>query len=311
MTALPNLFVVGAMKAGTTTLYRYLAGHPDVFMSPIKEPNHFCAGDEMDRTAPVHGDASAGLDAYLDGPMAERHMAYVADRGQYLRLFRGGEGRPWRGEASPSYLFSSVAPGAVREASPEARVVVVLREPLDRTLSHYRMDLGEGVVRTPFVRAVREDRRAAGLGYPTDSLYLAMSLYARQVRRWMDAFPGRVRVYLFEELRAQPERLTADLAGFLGVDPAGFRAAGGHENRSVAPRWVALNWVLHRSGAKTLVSRFAPGSVLRAGKRLWYRDPAGAAVPPALRDELRALFAPDVAELSALIGRDLSHWNRA
>lgn len=308
MTALPNLFVVGAMKAGTTTLYRYLAGHPDVFMSPIKEPNYFSGEGEMDRVAPLHGAASAGLDAYLDGPMAERHMAYVPDRGRYLRLFRDAGRQPWRGEASPSYLFSAVAPGAVREASPGARVVILLREPLDRALSHYRMDLGEGLVRAPFARAVREDRRAEGMGYPTESLYLAMGMYARQVRRWMDAFPGRVRVYLFDDLRADPRALTDDLAGFLGVDPAGFRAGARHENRAMAPRWVALNWLLHHSGAKTLVSRVTPRPVLSAGKRLWYRDPGGVEVPPALAAELRAVFAPDVAELAGLIGRDLARW---
>jgi hypothetical protein len=307
--ALPNLFVVGAMKAGTTTLYRYLAGHPDVFMSPIKEPHHFTADLDPERVAPLYRQATEGLEAFLDGPMSPpRHMAYVRDRGQYMRLFRDAGGRRWRGEATPSYLFSPETPGLVREAVPDARVVMVLRDPVERAVSHYRMDLGEGLVRSSFAQAVAEDRRAAGMGYPTDSLYLAMGMYARQVRRWMEAFPaGRVRVYLFEDLRAN-ESFTADLAAFLGVDPAGFRPATGHANRSMAPRWVMVNWLLHRSGAKALVSRLAPAPLLAAGKRLWYREPQGSAIPRALTDELRARFAPDVAELSALIGRDLSRW---
>jgi hypothetical protein len=307
---MPNLFVVGAMKAGTTTLYRYLAGHPDVFMSPVKEPHHFCGDVEIGRLAPLYRSASAGLDAYLDGPMdRERHMAHVPERDRYLRLFRDAGGRPWRGEASPSYLLSERAPGEVRAASPDARVVILLRDPVDRAVSHYRMDLGAGVVRTPFAQAVREDRRAEGMGYPTESLYLAMGMYARQVRRWLDAFPaGHVRVYLFDDLRARPVALTADLAAFLGVDPAAFRESVEHENRAAAPRWVALNWVLHQSGIKTLLRRLAPTAVLQAGKRMWYREPGGAAASPETKAELRALFAADVAELSALIGRDLSHW---
>ncbi|HYR07437.1 MAG TPA: sulfotransferase [Longimicrobium sp.] len=306
----PNLFVAGAMKAGTTTLYRYLAGHPDVFMSPVKEPHHFCGDLEIGRLAPGYRAASAGLDAYLDGPMDQaRHMAHVPERARYLRLFRDAGARRWRGEASPSYLLSEGAPREVRAASPDARVVIVLRDPVDRAASHYRMDLGAGVVRTGFDQAVREDRRAAGMGYPTDSLYLAMGMYARQVRRWMEAFPpGRVRVYLFDDLRAHPGALMVDLAAFLDVDPAGFRGAAEHENRAVAPRWVALNWVLHRAGAKTVLSRLVPAPLLTAGKRLWYREPDGAAVPAHAGAELRALFASDVAELSALIGRDLSHW---
>lgn len=308
---MPNLFVVGAMKAGTTTLYRYLAGHPDVFMSPVKEPHHFCGDLEIGRLAPLYRSASAGLDDYLDGPMdQERHMAYVPERERYLRLFRDAGARPWRGEASPSYLFSAAAPEAVRAASPGARVVILLRDPVDRAVSHYRMDLGGGIVRTPFAQAVREDQRAAGMGYPTKSLYLAMGMYARQVRRWMQAFPdGRARVYLFDDLRAHPDALTEDLGEFLGVDPAGFRRAAEHENRTLAPRWVATNWVLHHSGLKTLVRRLAPVPLLEAGKRAWYREPGGAAVSPQLKAELRALFAADVAELSALIGRDLSHWS--
>jgi hypothetical protein len=310
MQRVPNLFVVGAMKAGTTTLYRYLADHPDVFMSPVKEPHHFCGDLEIGRLAPLYRSASEGLDTYLDGPMdEERHMAYVPERARYLRLFRNAGSQPYRGEASPSYLLSERAPAEIRAASPDARVVILLRDPVDRAVSHYRMDLGGGIVRTSFAEAVREDRRAEGMGFPTDSLYLAMGMYARQVRRWLEAFPaGHVRVYLFDDLRAGPGALTADLAAFLGVGPAGFRTAGGRENRSLAPRWVALNWVLYHSGVKKLVSRMAPASLLRAGKRLWYREPRGAVMPPALADELRAGFAPDVAELSALIGRDLSHW---
>jgi hypothetical protein len=306
---LPNLFVVGAMKAGTTTLYRYLAGHPDVFMSPVKEPNHFCRDLELGLLAPLYRAASAGLDAYLAGPMdQERHMAYVPERERYLRLFRDAGGRRWRGEASPSYLLSEAAPEGVRAASPDARIVILLRDPVDRAVSHYRMDLGGGSVRTPFAQAVRDDRRAAGMGYPTESLFLAMGMYARQVRRWMDAFPGQVQVHLFDDLKSAPDALTARLAEFLGVDPAGFRGAAEHENRAVAPRWVVVNWLLHSSGLKSMVRRLAPASVLEAGKRMWYREPDGAAASPELKAELRAFFAADVAELGALIGRDLSRW---
>ncbi len=307
---MPNLFVVGAMKAGTTTLYRYLSGHPGVFMSPIKEPNHFSGEALVQRAAPLFRSATAGLDAYLDGPMdQERHMAYVSDRARYLRLFRDAGTRPWRGEASPGYLFSPDAPAAVRQASPGARVVMMLREPVERAVSHYRMDLGGGVVRTSFAQAVAQDRRAEGMGYPTDSLYLAMGMYARQVRGWMEAFPAdQVRVYLFDDLRSDPEGVTDDLAAFLGVDAAGFRRGAEHENRALAPRWTAVNWMLHHSGLKTLVRLVAPASVLQAGKRMWYRSPPDPGVTPQLRAELRALFAPDVAELSELVGRDLSRW---
>jgi hypothetical protein len=310
--ALPNLFVAGAMKAGTTTLYRYLAGHPDVFMSPVKEPHHFCGDLEIGRIAPLYRSASAGLDAYLDGPMdQERHLSYVPDRARYLRLFRDAGGQAYRGEASPSYLLSERAPGEIRDAVPGARAVILLREPVDRAVSHYRMDLAMGSVRTPFARAVRDDRRAAGLGYPSDSLYVAMGMYARQVRRWMDTLsPGRVRVYLFDDLQADPDALTADLAAFLGVGAAGFRAASEHENRTAGPRWVGLNWVLHRSGLKTLLRHAVPAPLLRAGKGWWYGEPRPAPVGAEDREALRALFDADVAELSELIGRDLSHWRR-
>lgn len=311
MTALPNLFVAGAMKAGTTTLYRALAGHPDVFMSPVKEPHHFCADLEIGRIAPLYRSASAGLDAWLEGPMHPvRHMAYVPDRERYLRLFRDAGAQPYRGEASPSYLLSEAAPAQIAAQVPGARAVILLREPVDRAVSHYRMDLAMGSVRTPFARAVREDRRAEGLGYPSDSLYVAMGMYARQVRRWTEALPGRVRVYLFEDLRADPDALTADLAGFLGVDAAGFRAAAEHENRTAGPRWVGLNWALHRSGLKTLLRHAVPGPLLRAGKGWWYGEPRAAPVAAEDREALRALFDGDVAELEGVIGRDLSHWRQ-
>ena len=103
----PNLFVVGAPRAGTTSLYHYLRQHPEIYMSPLKEPHFFSHSNPQSDTVVKHQDA-------------------------YLRLFDAARGEKLRGEASPAYLADPDAPARIKDASPEAKIVAVLREPVSR-----------------------------------------------------------------------------------------------------------------------------------------------------------------------------------
>src|SRR5688572_20545105 len=102
----PNLFLVGAPRCGTTALYTYLKAHPDVFMSPIKELHYF------------------STDLFQPAP-----QAIIRNEGDYMAMFAGAEGQRWVGEASPYYIYSATAPAAIKAFSPDARLVVTLRNP--------------------------------------------------------------------------------------------------------------------------------------------------------------------------------------
>jgi len=307
----PNLFLVGAMKAGTTLLYRHLEAHPDIYLSPIKEPNHFCPdlyGKVLDR--PGEPPPVPDLEAYLSGPMDRRiHTACVREPADYRRLFRGATSEPFVGEASVHYLFSEVAAERIHAASPDARILIVLRDPVDRAVSHYRMELGIGRTTATFGEALRADEAAKQGRGGCPRYYVEFGMYHAQVKRFLDRFGrGRVQVLILEELSRDPDAIGAALGAFLGVAPAGFSSPAKVANASVLPRFPALNRLLYRASLKQAVSRHVPGPVLRLGKRLFYSGDRRPVATPEERSALYDRYHADIGRLADLVGRDLSLW---
>ena len=286
----PNLFVVGAAKAGTTALHRALAGHPAVHMSPVKEP-HFLA-DVAD-------------------PPPETPRPPVRSEAEYLALFAEAGSLRWRGEASPSYLFDPRTPARIQEIAREPRIVISLRDPVERAHSHYLMDRTSGLQQRSFLDALREDERQPSRVWYAAHLYVDLGLYLEQVRRYLDAFgTERVLVLFFDEL----------LAG--GVAPC----ARSQTSCTLMPRrWVRTLPVsnryremrlpersgLVRSGHLRKLARAAlPARVRRWGDRVLFRPAAKPPVPEHARAYLAERYRPQIPELEELLGRELP-WRRA
>jgi hypothetical protein len=207
----PNLFVVGAAKCGTTTIARYLAQHPEIGFSAVKEPNFF---------------ALAGVNLHaMPGPADPEilwHELYrwsITDEREYLRLFAAHADRPMWAEASVRYLACAETASRIRRHAPAAKIVIMLRHPAKRAWSHYAMmrclyqleplEFDEALL-------AEEARRAAGWDY--DWQYLAVSRYAEQVARYMDCFGrSQVRIFFLEHLVKQPETVLEQLLRFIGV----------------------------------------------------------------------------------------------
>jgi hypothetical protein len=190
VTRWPNLFLVGAPRAGTTSFYDYLRQHPDIYMSPVKEPGFFSPEAKPE-------------------PWVDRSF----DETQYLDLFRGGDSQKLLGEASTTYLWVPEAASRIRAHSPEAKILIVLREPVERAYSHYLMQVRDGVEHRPFIDALREPARP---GIPS---YADRGLYCEQVRRYFDLFGDRVLVLFFEEAFADVRGALRRTFAFLEVDP--------------------------------------------------------------------------------------------
>src|SRR5262245_44057756 len=143
---LPNFFIVGAPKAGTTSLYEYLRRHPQVYMSPVKEPNYFSYADTVAQNL-YHKEK--GIEQW----------------DEYVKLFEASNGAHAIGEASVSYLFYPEVPRRLNEKFPDARIIIVLRNPVDRAYSHYYMEHKLGYVRESFDDIVmkRSNHRLADL----------------------------------------------------------------------------------------------------------------------------------------------------
>jgi hypothetical protein len=171
---LPNLFIVGTGRAGTTSLYNYLKQHPEVFMSPIKEPQYFLRKDIYE---------------FHDGIDIEK---IISDFGEYVSLFKGGEHKKIRGEASALYLYSKSATHEIYELIPDAKIIISLRNPIERALSYFRMNIGQGIiVAKSFCEAIRKR-----------PFYLWSSLYYEHVKRYLETFPKQnIKIIIYDDLK--------------------------------------------------------------------------------------------------------------
>src|SRR5262245_30103577 len=219
---MPNLFVIGASKAGTTSLHDYLGLHPAIVMSTVKEPGFFL--DESAREACVVPPPGSGKDPF----------------DAYLELFPGLGEKSYAGESSPGYTWVSRFPGVaerLRNFNDAARLVYIVRDPIERTLSHYWYWSMLGSEWRRPLDAIRQN-----------PLYCEVSNYARQFREYLRYFPRRqLYVLATEELQAHPAATMAALFGWLGLpSPPGHSDAlySRHMNRTPAairqPRGVAL-----------------------------------------------------------------------
>jgi hypothetical protein len=209
---LPDFLVIGAQKAGTTALYAYLRWHPAITGPSWKEVSFF-----------------------------DRHHARGPAwyRGNFpLTLLAGRSRPPLVGEASPSYVFHPFAPARVAALLPDARLIVLLRDPVDRAYSHYQHEVALGRETLPFEEALAQEeertrgeveRMLADPGYFShawwDFTYLARGRYAEQLERWLAVFPrAQLLVLPAQELAHRPAETYARVLAFLGASPHDLEA---------------------------------------------------------------------------------------
>jgi hypothetical protein len=282
----PNLFVVGAGKAGTTSLWRYLDAHPDIFMSRVKEPHFFSRGG-------------------LPG------QPVVKEPDAYARLFAGAASYRYRGEASVSYLWDPESPQRIRTAAPQARIIVSLRDPVERAYANYWTTFNLGLERRPFGDAVREEL-AAGEG-PTvlPPPYVARGYYAEQLLRYRETFGDATTVVFFDDLAADVHGTMERIFERLDLDPTPARPIDGTVHfRFTLPRNRVIAAVLGLPGA-----RRAGGTVLRGPVRALVDRALFQLEKPPLDPDVRALlrdvYAPHDEQLRAVLGRPLPWDGRA
>jgi hypothetical protein len=306
---LPNFLVIGAGKSGTTSLYHYLRQHPDVFMSPVKEPNFFAAeGGKISYTGP-------------NGETMSRpaNPGAVTDMEDYRALFAGVSGEKAVGEATPQYLYAPEAPARIKRYVPDAKLVAVLRNPVERAYSAFlhRTRLGREPL-TDFSEALREEEKRMREGWGLSFHYKNKGFYYAQLSRYIDLFgPERIRVYLYEDLKADPAGVSQDIFRFLEVDDAFVPDASVSYNTAGVPKSGIVSALVKRAGPAIFLRKRLP---LRIRRRLPQMGVGGRlkglafAQPPPLpaeaREELIREYREDVLKLQVLIGRDLSGWLR-
>lgn len=297
---MPNFLVIGAMKAGTTSIYSYLQQHPQVYLSPVKEANFFAfEGQTLDFRFP-------------NGRPSTTNLRTVTELDAYRALFDGVTDERAVGDVSHWYLYSERAPQRIRHYLPDAKLIAVLRNPVERAYSEFLFHVRDG--REPihdFRRAI-DDEPARKRRNCDEGLYLDRGFYHRQLQRYLELFPReQLRIYLYEDMRRDTARLLRDLFGFLDIDPDFVPDLDITHNVSGFPK----NRLLHRV-MMTLQTTLGDGlrtapllRPLRLAYHSLYRS--NLQKPPLDPETERFLidtYRDDILELQQLLDRDLSAW---
>lgn len=289
MARYPQLFIVGAAKAGTSALHHYLAQHPELGMSAFKEPHHFAS--------------------FTPDPRLRHMIRRYEDPAQYLALFAAHAQRRIWGESSPSYLFDEQAARRIHARVPQARLIVLLRDPVARAYSHYLMDCREGLQREAFWPALLRDYALPGKTWGgAGHCYVELGFYARQLRRYLDLFArDQLLILEFAELCAQPASTLRRVAAFLDIDPQGFAAVQAEAvNAYARPRHALGRRLMAQQGLRRAAQALLPPGARRfIRERLLLRRSAKPAIEPQALHWLRALYAPELQALEALLGQAL------
>ena len=300
--ALPDFFIIGAPKAGTTALHVALAAHPQVFMPRLKEPKFFLY--DGSRPVPTRGPGDAH---------GTREVIWRRDR--YEALFAGAPPGRLRGESTAFYLQDPVALGRIRAEIPEAKLVAIVRDPVDRAYSNWLHLWADGLEPIgDFVTAfdAEEQRIAAGWGYFWH--YRRLGLYGKQVARALELFArDQLHLLRYRDLVDRPEATLNGVCDFLGLDGMQAASIPAENTRGfVAPslRTKTVSPII-RTGAR-IGAHFPPPVWRKASVPLLRVLQRGGGRRPELSvDERRRLvahFARDIALLERVTGNSYSDW---
>ncbi len=312
--ALPNFFIVGAGKAGTTSLCSYLRQHPDIYMSPVKEPCYFASeirAEAMTRPIQQHvALQSRELPSVLGDDAATKPHGWIAAEWEdYTRLFQGVRGEKAIGEASAAYLWSETAAVNIRARVPDAKIIMILRDPAERAFSQYLHQVSVGLTGTTFRTHLEACRRDTGSNLSPTYPFLDIGDYSAQVERFLACFPrDRIRIYWYEESWRQPAQMLADVFRFLEVD-ADFAPDFSHrDHERRAPRARTLHYLLKKSGMWSPLKAMLPERAVGSLRQAAFVNGKAVVMDPADRKQLSDYYREDVRKLELLLGRDLSAW---
>lgn len=294
---LPNFLIIGAAKAGTTSLYEYLQQHPEVFLSTPKEPRFF---------------ALEGQPLDFQGPIQVINRKSVTTWEAYQALFEDAEGKTAIGEASTVYLYEPQSLERIQHYLGQPKIVAILRNPVSRAYSSYLHLVRDGQETLSFEAALQAEATRIEQKWPPLWHYQRRGYYFNQLKPYVDQFGSdHVKVFLFEDLVSAPQALMRELFEFLGIDPNFEPNVSMQANPSGVPKRQWLSRLLNR---KNPMKQFAK-SVLptRFRKNIYSKlqqQNTGdkTTINPLLKQQLIEAYRDDVTQLQVLIDRDLSHW---
>jgi hypothetical protein len=293
---IPGFVIIGAPKAGTTSLFDHLCQHPQVHRPLRKEPRYF---------------------AIAGNPDADRQgISWLADTWErYVDNFRGAAPGQIAGDASGAYLYSTGVIEGIRDRAPDVPLVAILRHPVEATWSHYLMARGYGKAHGSFEEEIeREPLEPVATPWELDLTMLVRArLYHAHLTRWLSAFPReQLLVHLYDDLAQDPAAVVRRTFVHLRLDPDVPLDVSERLNVGTNPRSMRVHTFEARPGsAGQIVKRALRGVPGRRALQDAVHRWNARAVPPvpmAARQRLLEVFRADTDALEQLLGRDLSAW---
>lgn len=294
---LPTFIIIGAAKSGTTALYEYLSQHPDIYLSPLKEPRFFALdGETRD----------------FGGPFADiENKVSIRSLDDYYACFKGVQTERAIGEASTLYLYHPNAPERIYRHIPDVKMIAILRDPVERAFSGYLMHLMQRREVISFEDALEDERRRIDENWIWGR-YVDVGHYAEQLKRYLSIFKrDQIRIYLYEDLRDDANALLEDVFYFLDVDPSYPIDTSVRHNVSGVPKSRLIDAIIGQRPWRRQLSRirpYLPESLFRLRDRMRRRNLARPTIDPETRAWLLPHFRDDILWLQDFLDRDLGSW---
>lgn len=298
----PNLFIVGQPKSGTTALHQFLGQHPEIFMSSIKEPHFFCSDFHLE------SDRAYGKQRFFD----------FRNESAYLQLFAKANGVKIAGESSTNYLYSHVAAEKIYNFNPDAKIIIILREPakfLYSLHSHYVKFTEENEPDFLTALALESERKqekntSDRVTSPSYLYYSQRVEYCQQIKRYYNRFKSeQIKVVIFEDFQLENEQVYREILEFLAVNP-NFKPEYSSINVNKEVKFKAINNLVNsplmKNISKNLLSQefneFIRDNIVE--KFLWHQAPKSV-MPEEIKIKLMQQYLPQVRQISDLINIDL------
>jgi hypothetical protein len=296
---LPNFLIIGAAKAGTTSLYKYLEQHPDIYMSSLKEPGFFAfEGQQLDFQGP--------------GTKHRINKWSITNIDEYQNLFAEAQNHQAIGEATPLYLYYSQSCDRIKHYIPDVKMIAMLRDPVERAFSNYVWAVQPGAESiTDFAAALAAEPERIKQNWGPRWHYKAQGFYYQQLKPYFESFDSRqIKVYLYQDFVANPQGILQDIFNFLEIDNKFKIDFSKKHNVTKIPRNKAFNEFLNKPNPlKSIVKPFLPAKFRQnlksnASAQNFYKPKLNREV----RQQLIEEYKTDILLLQDLIQRDLSTW---
>ena len=284
-----DFFIVGAPKAGTTSLYHYLNEHPEIEMSSQKEPDFFS-----------------------DKAILEQGMYYGKNRidtiEKYHSLFENSNDQKKKGEGSVSYLFYQDVPAKIKRYNPDAKIIIMLRSPVERAFSHYLMDYRLGLVSDAFEDIVNRKKKnnKVDLFYQQ---YIEVSVYSKQVKRYLNVFEKEnILIIDYIDFKEDISEVLDRLFQFIGVSTDFEPNVAKKHNPYSMPKNKIIRFIYSFVALRKVLKLLFSKTLAKKARLLLFKEDKKPKLSKELRLQLNKYFKNDIEKLGELLDKDYLRW---